>query len=102
MSTASITESIQEANRIENYESVIESLEDMDSILPNGDRFPVEVDNPELSGKAPRFLRVSVYRKGMTFNVISLARSFGLEVTDVWQLDADKEADRIMFKLEQK
>lgn len=94
----SITRQRQEP-RIENVEKVIETLEDYNSLLPNGDRMPVEVDNPRLDRHDPRYLRVSVYRKGMTFEVIEVAREFGLVVADVWQLDKDRDADRVCFKL---
>lgn len=90
----------EEDDRIDNYEQVIETLEGYGFLQPDGSREEVRVDNPRLTPDAPKFLRVSVPRKGFTFHVIEDAQSFGLEVTDLWQMDKDKEADRIKFKLE--
>lgn len=89
--------------RINDYIEVTHALARTESWLtPDGDREKVLVDNPRLTSDAPKVLRVSVPRKGMTFRVIEKAREFDLRVGDVWQHDADKEADRVMLKLEPK
>lgn len=86
--------------RINNYVEVTHALGRMDTLMPDGSHKRVLVDNPRLTSDAPKILRVSVARKGMTFKVIEQARKLGLRVGDVWQHDRDKEEDRIMLKLE--
>lgn len=84
---------------MENYVEVTHALARYETMLPNGDYEPTSVDNPQIDDSEPDYLRVSVPRKGMTFKVIRAAEEMGLRVDDIWQLDADKDADRIRFKL---
>ena len=93
----------QPEDRIENYAEATHAIVTSHEWLhPDGNRTKPTVDNPELQDRAPAYLRVALPRKGLTFNVIEAAREEGLRVSDVWQLDRDHEAERIMVKFEKK
>lgn len=94
--------SVKDEPKIEKHEQITEKLESFEWRGEDGVEGQVEVDNPRLDGEYPTFLRVSIPRKGWTYDVLEEAESFGLEVTDIWQLEKDYENDRIKFKLELK
>lgn len=86
-------------SKICNVDDVIETLENMTHLMPDGSQERVEVVNPRLDDRNPDYVRVKVPRKMMTFNVIEQADEFDLKVDDIWQHDVDKEDDKLCFKL---
>ena len=87
-------------SRINNYIEVQHALGKHSSMTPSEGTERVLVDNPRITRDSPKIIRVSVPRKGDTYNVIEEARKLGLQVGDVWQYDQDKNNDRVMLKLE--
>lgn len=89
-------------SEIENYIEKTHALARFKTLLPDGDYAYTIVDNPRMRNDKPKFFRVSVPRKGTTFNLIEEAEEIGLYVSDVWQHDADMEEGRLMIKLEER
>jgi hypothetical protein len=87
--------------RIENYEEVIEALEEEYHTLPDGERVDVIVENPSghEGANPPGCLRVKGLNRGFHFDIIEKAAEFDLAVGDVWQLNDDHEAERVCYKL---
>lgn len=85
--------------RIENHVEITHAISRMTHPLPDGTRAPMLVINPEYNHSAPRYLHVSMPRKGFPQDVMEVARENGLEVADIWQYDGDKSEDRIRFQL---
>ena len=85
---------------IENHVEITHALARLDELMPDGTREPLLVTNPMANRSAPRYLKVSMPRKGFPQKALEIAREHGLEVTDFWQYDRDKAEDRIQFKLE--
>lgn len=88
---------------IDNYVEVTHAIARHRHMGPDGEEPRPIVDNPSLHPKAnpPEYLRVHVPRKStMTFKIIDEAHELGLQVGDVWQLDAAYEDEILSFRLE--
>lgn len=91
--------SARAGNLVENYIEVTHALARHEMEL-NGDRIRVEVGNPQISNKTPKFLRVRMARQGMNFKVIQEAKEMGLEVGDVFQLTRDHSKEKICVRFD--
>jgi hypothetical protein len=92
---------VDQSKRITNYVEVTHAIvTSTEWLSPDGEYHKPKVTNPRLTEDSPKVLRVSVPRKGFTFKTIEEIEEMGLMVSDVWQHDTDKDADRIMLKIE--